>query len=83
MRMPYRKMYEALASAQGKQMALCKKASGAGKELYNTIRASEQAGTLQEYSRERERINRLMSILQELHDCMVDTDKAVDEAVTG
>lgn len=80
MRLPYRRMYEALMNNQGKQLALCKKALQAGTDLYCTILESERTNILPEESRERQRANELMSILETLHDHMIDTDKTVEEA---
>jgi len=67
-------MYQVLERNQGKQLALCQKALQAGTELYCT---------LPEESKERQRANELMSILETLHDCMMDTDKAVEKTIIG
>jgi len=83
MRLPYRKMYHVLERNQGKQLALCQKALQAGTELYCTILASERENILPEESRERQRASELLSILEKLHDCMIDTDKAVEKTIIG
>ena len=83
MSFPYRRMYQIMDKNQGMQLALCQKALQAGTELYGTILESEKANILPEESRERQGTNELMSILETLHDCIIDTDKAVEEAAIG
>lgn len=83
MRLPYRRMYQVLERNQGKQLALCQKALQAGTELYGTILESERENILPEESKERQGTNELISILETLHDCMMDTDKAVEKTIIG
>ena len=79
--MPYKEMYQILQQGQGRQIAMCKKYLQESAELYCEILRRERADAAQEYSLEREYVNRLMAALSELYSCMMETDMDVENVV--
>ena len=75
----YQEMYAVLERGQGRQMALCQEVLRKGADFYCEILARDNAAAV-EYSPEREGINQVLRAASNLHSCMIDTDRAVEEA---